>query len=100
MKVVLQVDGAEGFRSLMRRLRAGKVSVLFQGAVATATSALMGHYPWVSASLIMYSSLHYLIVCCWFSDLHLLLLPLFHAVLQVSASLIMYSSLHYLVVCC
>jgi len=47
MKVVLQVDGAEGFRSLLRRLRAGKISVLYQGCLATALASMMGHYPWV-----------------------------------------------------
>jgi Mitochondrial carrier protein len=47
MKVVLQVDGSEGFRSLIRRLRAGKISSLYQGCIATALASMMGHYPWV-----------------------------------------------------
>lgn len=46
MKTVLQVDSTEGFRSLIRRVRAGKISVLYQGAVANAISSILGHYPW------------------------------------------------------
>jgi hypothetical protein len=48
MKTVLQVDSVEGFRSLMRRVRRGRIDVLFQGSIATAVSAILGHYPWVS----------------------------------------------------
>ena len=46
MKTVLQVDSSEGFRNLVRRIRAGKFMVLYQGSVATAISAIVGHYPW------------------------------------------------------
>ncbi|GAX14602.1 hypothetical protein FisN_6Lh384 [Fistulifera solaris] len=46
MKTVLQVDSVEGFRSLIRRLRNGRIDVLFQGATATCVSAILGHYPW------------------------------------------------------
>jgi len=45
-KTVLQVDSAEGFRQLMRRVKAGKIGVLYQGAVAYAISAIVSHYPW------------------------------------------------------
>jgi hypothetical protein len=45
-KVVLQVDGHEGFRSLLRRVKNGKFSILYQGAVANAVSSILGHYPW------------------------------------------------------
>eukprot|EP00531_Pseudo-nitzschia_arenysensis_P012362 CAMPEP_0116125140 /NCGR_PEP_ID=MMETSP0329-20121206/5651_1 /TAXON_ID=697910 /ORGANISM="Pseudo-nitzschia arenysensis, Strain B593" /LENGTH=395 /DNA_ID=CAMNT_0003619159 /DNA_START=222 /DNA_END=1409 /DNA_ORIENTATION=+ len=45
-KTVLQVDSGEGFRALMRRVRAGKISALYQGAAATAVSSIIGHYPW------------------------------------------------------
>jgi hypothetical protein len=48
MKTVLQVDSVEGFRSLIRRLRNGRIDALFQGATATCVSAILGHYPWVS----------------------------------------------------
>lgn len=48
MKTVLQVDSVEGFRSLIRRLRNGRIDVLFQGATATCVAAILGHYPWVS----------------------------------------------------
>lgn len=46
MKTVLQVDSSEGFRNLIRRIRAGKFVVLYQGSTATAISAIAGHYPW------------------------------------------------------
>ena len=46
MKTVLQVDSFEGFRSLMRRVKAGRFSVLYSGALAHAVSAILGHYPW------------------------------------------------------
>jgi hypothetical protein len=46
MKTVLQVDSAEGFRNLMRRLKSGKLNVLYQGAFANAIAAIVGHYPW------------------------------------------------------
>lgn len=45
-KTVLQVDSIEGFRSLVRRVKAGKIGVLYQGAFAMAISAILGHYPW------------------------------------------------------
>ena len=45
-KTVLQVDSKEGFRNLMRRVRAGKIGVLYSGCVANALSSMFGHYPW------------------------------------------------------
>ena len=45
-KTVLQVDSVEGFRNLIRRVRAGRIGVLYQGAVANALSSIIGHYPW------------------------------------------------------
>jgi hypothetical protein len=45
-KTVLQVDSTEGFRHLMRRVKQGKIGLLYQGAFAIATSAILGHYPW------------------------------------------------------
>jgi hypothetical protein len=45
-KTVLQVDSRDGFRSLRRRLRAGHIRVLYQGACANAISSIMSHYPW------------------------------------------------------
>jgi adenylosuccinate synthase len=47
LKTVLQVDSVEGFRSLMRRVKAGNFNVLYEGAYANAISAILGHYPWV-----------------------------------------------------
>jgi hypothetical protein len=54
MKTVLQVDSYEGFRSLMRRVRAGKLGALYSGAFANAISAIMGHYPWVCNRTLFY----------------------------------------------
>jgi len=45
-KTVLQVDSTEGFRNLMRKVRMGKIHVLYQGAVAQVISAVVAHYPW------------------------------------------------------
>ena len=45
-KVVRQVEGPEGFKSLMRRVRRGEVSALFQGAIATGVASCVGHLPW------------------------------------------------------
>lgn len=45
-KTVLQVDSAAGFRNLMRRVKAGKIRVMYQGAIATSISSILGNYPW------------------------------------------------------
>lgn len=45
-KTVLQVDSVDGFRSLMRKVKAGKIYVLYQGGAANAISAIASHYPW------------------------------------------------------
>jgi hypothetical protein len=46
-KTVLQIDSVEGFRSLMRRVKAGRVGLLYSGAFANAIASILGHYPWV-----------------------------------------------------
>ncbi|GKZ00103.1 hypothetical protein MPSEU_000963700 [Mayamaea pseudoterrestris] len=46
MKTVLQVDSVEGFRNLMRRIKAGRFGLLYQGTFATYISSVMGHFPW------------------------------------------------------
>jgi len=45
-KTVLQVDSTAGFRSLVRKVKAGNIGVLYQGAFANYFSAIVGHYPW------------------------------------------------------
>lgn len=45
-KTVLQVEGKEGYRSLMRRIGRGEISAFYQGAAATAIAAALGHFPW------------------------------------------------------
>ena len=60
MKTVLQVDSYEGFRGLMRRVRAGKINVLYAGAFANTIAAIMGHYPWVCKRTLFYCVTDYL----------------------------------------
>mmetsp|Transcript_14802 Transcript_14802/g.21837 ORF Transcript_14802/g.21837 Transcript_14802/m.21837 type:complete len:406 (-) Transcript_14802:1510-2727(-) len=45
-KTVLQVDSVEGFRNLIRRVKAGNIGVLYQGMFANALSSFVGHFPW------------------------------------------------------
>lgn len=45
-KTVLQVDSREGFRALMRRVRAGKIEALYQGSLVTAVGSIIAYYPW------------------------------------------------------
>ncbi|CAB9523940.1 Mitochondrial carrier protein [Seminavis robusta] len=45
-KTVLQVDSAQGFHTLWRKVKAGNFGVLYQGAAAMALAAMAGHYPW------------------------------------------------------
>jgi len=45
-KTVLQVESVEGFRNLMRKVRAKKFNVLYEGSIANAVSAIASHYPW------------------------------------------------------
>jgi hypothetical protein len=46
MKTVLQVDNTEGFRNLLKRVKAGNFGVLYQGAIAQCFASMLGHYPW------------------------------------------------------
>mmetsp|Transcript_13899 Transcript_13899/g.20792 ORF Transcript_13899/g.20792 Transcript_13899/m.20792 type:complete len:333 (+) Transcript_13899:55-1053(+) len=46
-KTVLQVDGSPGYNKLMDKVwREGKVSLLYQGTVATMVTTVVAHYPW------------------------------------------------------
>ena len=45
-KTVLQVDSRDGFKSLMHKVRAGKINVLYQGALALIASSMISYYPW------------------------------------------------------
>lgn len=45
-KTVLQVDSREGFRELMRKVRAGKLYLLYEGAIASALSSSLSNWPW------------------------------------------------------
>ncbi|KAL3910255.1 MAG: hypothetical protein SGILL_007765, partial [Bacillariaceae sp.] len=55
-KTVSQVDGREGFRMLMTRVRQGKIGVLYAGSIATAVSATLGHYPWFACYNVLKSA--------------------------------------------
>ena len=45
-KTVLQVDSVDGFKTLLRKVKDGKINVLYTGAIANAFSAIAAHYPW------------------------------------------------------
>ncbi|CAJ1969520.1 unnamed protein product [Cylindrotheca closterium] len=45
-KVVLQVDGKQGFRGLLLRVKAGNFGVLYQGAIINSISSAMSNFPW------------------------------------------------------
>ena len=45
-KTVLQVQGSEGFATIVARVRLGQVGALYTGAVAAGAAAALGHYPW------------------------------------------------------
>ena len=45
-KTILQVDSRDGFKKLMHKVRAGKISLLYQGAFALIASSMMSYYPW------------------------------------------------------
>eukprot|EP00752_Nemacystus_decipiens_P001228 g1227.t1 len=45
-KTTLQVSGAEGTKLLAEKVAANGPTVLFEGALATATATFVGHYPW------------------------------------------------------
>jgi hypothetical protein len=45
-KTVLQVDSKEGFRELMRKVRSGKLYLLYEGAIASALSSSLSNWPW------------------------------------------------------
>lgn len=45
-KTVLQVDSRDGFKNLMQKVRAGKINVLYQGALALIASSMISYYPW------------------------------------------------------
>ncbi|KAL3768910.1 hypothetical protein ACHAW5_008825 [Stephanodiscus triporus] len=48
-KTVLQIEHRRGLARLLSKVRAGKVHVLYSGALANAASSFIGHYPWFYA---------------------------------------------------
>ncbi len=45
-KTVLQIEHKKGLATLLAKVRAGKIHVLYSGALANAASSFIGHYPW------------------------------------------------------
>lgn len=45
-KTIKQVEGAEGTKKLMVKVRAHGPAVLYHGAMAAFAANLLGHYPW------------------------------------------------------
>ncbi|CAM9977917.1 unnamed protein product, partial [Ectocarpus sp. 12 AP-2014] len=45
-KTVLQVEGPEGFASLMKKVWGGHLGCLYQGATAAAAATAVGYFPW------------------------------------------------------
>mmetsp|Transcript_27031 Transcript_27031/g.50535 ORF Transcript_27031/g.50535 Transcript_27031/m.50535 type:complete len:332 (+) Transcript_27031:192-1187(+) len=57
-KTVLQVDGADGFQRLKRKVLEGNLSVLYQGTLATIAATFIGHYPWYAVHNYLQGILH------------------------------------------
>ena len=45
-KTIMQVEGKDGLKILINKLKVGGIPVLFHGSVATSTATMVGHYPW------------------------------------------------------
>ncbi|CAM9219451.1 unnamed protein product [Phaeothamnion confervicola] len=45
-KTIMQVEGKDGFKMLMAKLKTGGPSVLYHGALAASTATFVGHFPW------------------------------------------------------
>ena len=46
VKTILQVEGKEGLKLLAAKVKIGGPTVMFHGALATASATIVGHYPW------------------------------------------------------
>eukprot|EP00051_Salpingoeca_urceolata_P032858 m.17800 g.17800 ORF g.17800 m.17800 type:complete len:393 (-) comp5547_c0_seq2:106-1284(-) len=45
-KTILQVEGANGFPALAKKIKTGGLGVLYHGALASASATFVGHFPW------------------------------------------------------
>ena len=45
-KTIMQVEGKHGFSKLVGKVKASKPTVLYHGALASASASMVGHYPW------------------------------------------------------
>ena len=57
-KTILQVEGQSGFVNLMRRLRRGRLDLLYVGAYASALATAVGHFPWFATFNALNSIMH------------------------------------------
>jgi hypothetical protein len=45
-KTIMQVEGKNGLKILVSKLKVGGIPVLFHGSIATSSATMVGHYPW------------------------------------------------------
>lgn len=45
-KTIMQVEGKDGFKMLVRKVRANGFGVLYHGSLAAFSATLVGHFPW------------------------------------------------------
>ena len=45
-KTILQVEGAQGLKILLSKVKASGPKVLYHGALASSAATFVGHYPW------------------------------------------------------
>jgi len=63
-KTILQVEGKNGMTLIKTKLKEGGPKILFNGAIATSSATLVGHYPWfvtynsLNENLPQYKELH------------------------------------------
>lgn len=46
VKTIMQVEGKQGLTILGTKIKGKGPTVMFHGAVATASATIVGHYPW------------------------------------------------------
>lgn len=45
-KTIMQVEGKQGFSKLVSKVKTSRPTVLYHGALASASATMVGHYPW------------------------------------------------------
>jgi len=46
VKTIMQVEGQDGFKFLVSKMRASGPTVLFHGAIGASVATFVGHFPW------------------------------------------------------